>query len=536
MFEIKDKERRWGAVVRWASTIMLGVGAWLFWAFGYPHAMAYQEQFQLFLFDGGYFTDRLAVPGGVAAYVAEFLTQFYNHYLIGAFIIAALLVCLQMLTWRLAVKRLAGAGKRALAFILSFLPPLLLWYFMGDENVMLSFTVSLELTLLSMLLMPMGHKSMTVYGLVMIPLMYWVTGPLVLLLALYIGAEAMVLYSSRLKALGYALLAMLYALVVVLVSGQMVPYPLFRLFLGIYYYRLPVMVPVILLWVVIVCFVPMLARWLPSKGKWAMAAGLVAVVFMALLVPRGYDERKYSMIEYDYLVRRQLWHKIIDKAEREHPDLPMSVCAQNLALGMTNQLGDRLFDFYQHGTEGLFPAMEQNYSTSLFLSNLYFHLGLVNTAQRYAFEAMEAIPNYNKSGRAVKRLAETNLINGQYQVARKYLNMLSKTVFYRKWAQTRLELLDHPKLIDSHPLYGAMRKLRLQEDFLFSDTEMDKICGKLVAHNPGNKMAMQYLLMYPILNGDLETFMRYYAYVQTLTPYRPKVAEMAARKCSSIRN
>ena len=40
------------------------------------------------------------------------------------------------------------------------------------------------------------------------------------------------------------------------------------------------------------------------------------------------------------------------------------------------------------------------------------------------FEAMEAIPDYKKSGRAYMRLAETNLINGQYAVAAKYLRAL----------------------------------------------------------------------------------------------------------------
>lgn len=45
------------------------------------------------------------------------------------------------------------------------------------------------------------------------------------------------------------------------------------------------------------------------------------------------------------------------------------------------------------------------------------------------------IPNFNKSGRCFKRLAETNLINGQYEVAAKYLRLLRKTIFYRDWAE-----------------------------------------------------------------------------------------------------
>ena len=65
---------------------------------------------------------------------------------------------------------------------------------------------------------------------------------------------------------------------------------------------------------------------------------------------------------------------------------------------------------------------------------------MINDAQRFAFEAMEAIPNFRKSGRCLKRLAETNLINGQYEVAAKYLRILSKTLFYKDWAKKHDDL------------------------------------------------------------------------------------------------
>ena len=57
------------------------------------------------------------------------------------------------------------------------------------------------------------------------------------------------------------------------------------------------------------------------------------------------------------------------------------------------------------------------------------------------FEAMEAIPDYKKSGRAYMRLAETNLINGQYAVAAKYLRALQHTLFYKKWATNAMSYL-----------------------------------------------------------------------------------------------
>lgn len=161
------------------------------------------------------------------------------------------------------------------------------------------------------------------------------------------------------------------------------------------------------------------------------------------------------------------------------------------------------------------------------LGEIYFRLGLVNTAQRLAFEAMEAIPNYNKSPRVMKRLAETNMINGEYKVAEKYLKMLEKTVFYRPWAQRTLAMLGNEKAINEHPLYGTLRQYRLQEDFLFSDRELDKICGHLVMHNPDNLVAIQYLLMIPLLDRDEQRFMQYFQYVQKKLRYNPRSCQEA---------
>jgi hypothetical protein len=258
-----------------------------------------------------------------------------------------------------------------------------------------------------------------------------------------------------------------------------------------------------------------------------MWPALVLLVALMLVPKYNFEDKKYELIEYDYLVRVNDWDAVIAKAEKQMPDLPASVSATNLALAMSNQLGERAFDFYQHGTQGLLPNFDRNFSTLQLTGEIFFRLGLVNTAQRFAFEAMEAIPNYNKSVRAVKRLAETNLVNGQYRVAEKYLRMLEKTIFYRPWAQRTIKLLDNEKAIDSHPLYGTLRQYRLQEDFLFSDRELDKICGRLFMHNQQNSMALQYLLMMPLLDKDIPRFMAYLQLVQGRVRYNPRSCQEA---------
>lgn len=497
----------------WLLTLFFGLVVFLFWECRYPFALTFQEQLQLFLFDGDYFCERMAEPGGLARYVGEFLVQFYNATVIGALILAILFMMVQRLTWRLM--------RCEDYYYLSLIPALVLWFAMGDENVMLAYVVALIMAMGCILgLRPLERLNLIgrgIIALVALPLLYWLIGPLALLVAVCMVPTWL------------AGLSVIYVVALVLVSAWLLPYPLMRLAVGIGYYRFPVTIPYLLILIpVLIAMMHYGCRHLP-KPKLGVKYALILAITALLFVPQyyGFDAKKYELMEYDYLVRIKDWNGIIAKAEQQTPDKPMSVSATNLALAMTNQLGERAFEFYQRGSQGLLPPFERNYATTQLTGEIYFHLGLVNTAQRLAFEAMEAISNYNKSGRALKRLVETNIINGQYKVAEKYIKILEKTIFYRRWAERMRAMLGDEKAINAHPLYGTLRQYRLQEDFLFSDTELDKICGQLFMHNHQNQMAAQYLLMMPLLDRDVPRFMQYAQYVQSQVRYNPRSCQEA---------
>lgn len=512
----------------WLLSLLFGMAVFLFWWQRYPFALSYHEQFQLFLFDSDYLATRLAEPGGIARYLSEFLVQFYNNVVFGAVIIALLLVLMQRLVWRLMDQ------QNKTWYPLSFLPSLVTWYMMGDQSLLLAFPLALIMVLSVMACVKsLGMKRLSVVALcllILVPLVYWVCGPVVLMLAVYLPL------SGQKPILRDALLsvaAVVYGVLCILLSSLIVPYTVSQLFCGLGYYRFfeSFMLLMILLQLLLVAL-PLCGRFLPEikvgKAHYTLLGVQVVAltVLMLAVVPTNYDAKTYELIEYDYLVRTQQWDAVIKKAEQQTPDLPMSVCATNLALAMKGELTTRAFDFYQRGGQGLLPPFERNYTTTLVTGEAYFQLGLVNTAQRFAFEAMEAIPNYNKSVRCVRRLAETNLINGNYEVARKYLKMLEKTMFYGKWAQRTEALLGQEQQINNHPLYGQMRKKRIKEDFLFSDRELDKICGQLLMADKDNTLALQYLLMFPVLDRDLNRFMNYMMFVsQTHPGYSPRICQ-----------
>ena len=522
--------RYWKAV----ASLLSGVAVFLFWWLGYPVMTAYQEQYQLFLPDGDYVCHLLSVPDGLARCIGEYFVQFYISHALGALVLAVVLVLVQRLTGRL-MKTVGGVAAEA-HYALSFLPSLLLCLMLADESVLLTFPVALLMGLAAMELYEWVPGRLRAYLIIiLIPCLYWMAGPVVLMTAAYIALRLLQDKPLAWKSVVGALLVVAYAVGCIVASARVVPYPLERLFRGIDYYRFGEVYFSLLAVLMVVCVALLVVmKWLPGPSdrrlRWltGVAEGVVLLVVFLLLRPWFFDARKYEVMEYDYLVRCNDWTGIIAKAEKKTPDLPMSVCATNLALAMKGQLGDRAFDFYQNGTQGLLPAFERNFSTLLLTGEAYWQLGLVNTAQRYAFEAMEAIPCYAKSCRAVKRLAETNLVNGQYAVARKYLLMLEKTVAYRKWARNTMKLLGDEQAIDAHPVYGRMRQLRLEDDFLFSEQELDKIMGQLLMHNPKNGMALQYLLLYPLLERDINKFMNYMTYVDGLKlGYRPRICQEA---------
>lgn len=492
-----------------AASLLFGLAILLFWSKLYPYALSYQEQYQLFLYDTDYFLERMSLPGGMADYLAEFFTQFWVSFTLGGLTIAVLSVLLQRFTWQ--VCKAYGAEKSL--YPVSFLPAILVWIMMGDESVMLSYLVALTLLMITAwgtLSPKMPLWSTATVLIVVTPILFWCIG------SVAVCYPCMVLLCRKKCQLNWmiSLLLMGYALACVFASSLLVNFPVGRIWNGINYYRFAEY-NATFQWIttLLTAFIPWISS-IQKPIKKPMIECVSLSIFCAAILYAGislcYDSEKYDLIEYDGLVRGHQWTKVIEKAQQKQPSQPMSVAAVNLALAMCDQLSDHIFEFYQNGVEGLFPAFQRDFTTPVMTSEVYFQLGLVNTAQRYVFEAQEAIPNYRKSARLTRRLAETNIINGKYAVARKYLRRLQKTSMYSSWATEMMMLIQNEEAVNQHPVYGKLRKLRLQQDFLFSDQEHDQMLGLLFTHNHENKMAFEYLLCHTLLQGDLEKFYTYY--------------------------
>lgn len=505
-------------------SLLFGVAVVIFWAVPYVGGLCFQEQYQMFLFDTGYFLERIVLPGGLADYISEFLVQFYYMPVLGGAIIALLLMGIQAAVWGLMKQY--GARHDFPGYLLSFLPSIALWCAMGDQNVLLSFVVALFGALVIGWIHNRFHNRLVkvVFELVSTALVYWFLGPVVFLYAALMIGDTLKNAKQKgnvFSGIGYSAVILILTVAWILLTTQTLQYPMYRIFAGLNYYRYPGAVSplpfVVMVWAVVIPFLGMIPCHRKSLQKLQQSKVVIVLSYVLVIVASwfgikaSFDEMTYDLIDYDFLVRTEQWDKIIEKAEKKQATTPLSVSCVNLALSQKGVLADRLFEFYQNGGEGLFPTFTRDMISPVSTAEIFFRLGMVNDAERYMFEAQEAIPNYRKSARLTRRIIECEIINGNYQVAAKLLRRLQKTLFYSNWANQTMALLGNEKAINRHPVYGKLRKYReKKQDFLFSDREMDQMLGLLFLNDNHNRMAYEYLMCYELLQRDMEKFMQYY--------------------------
>lgn len=486
--------------LRTLSSILFGTIVTLFFGLVYPHHLHFQEQYQLFLFDAEYLCEILALPGGVADLLGRFCTQFFLFAWIGAIILGILFSVVQLLT--------ASVFDCGRFYGLTFLPACLLWLFFLDENALVGSLWAVIITLLALRgwQLLQNHWAKIIFIIISIPILYWAVGPICTLF--FLGC----MVSDR-RYVAWAMVGILVNLGLPSWLQHHLSVSKANLLNGIHYYRLPNESPLLLKLALFSFILLILVTWMEKKwGKQTrkLLLGYLSIAAMAIaqgvLLWQNYNPKAELVMGYDYMARHQQWNRLIGTAQTQAPNNAVTMTALNLALAMRGQLADHMFDYRQNGLAGLIPPFTSDAVSPLTTAETFYQLGMINSAQRFVFEAQEAIPDYQKSARCYKRLAETNLINGNYDVAGKYLNALQKTLFYSDWAEETTRLLGDDEAVNNHPEYGRLRRNTIKGKGLFDERVIPHMLTALIKSNPQNRLAYEYLQAANLLAGDVENF------------------------------
>ena len=208
--------------------------------------------------------------------------------------------------------------------------------------------------------------------------------------------------------------------------------------------------------------------------------------------------RQYFQVEKLFTGNR--FSEVVDFNRKNPSNNILTNYLNNIALCETGKLNDQLFHFRQSPDgQTLFLKWEMSGEVLRRGGYFYYTIGMINEAQRWAYENMIM---KGLTPEDLKMLIKTEIINGNYETASKYISVLKKTLFYKKEARAYEKLLFNDNSVESDPQLGLKRRERIRHDF-FSITDDPYVnVERILASDSLNRNAYEYKLAYMLLKKD----------------------------------
>lgn len=230
-------------------------------------------------------------------------------------------------------------------------------------------------------------------------------------------------------------------------------------------------------------------KWQPA----AFALLPLATVYLAL------NTQTKTFLAVDYLAWHGRWPEIsVAKASSENPFVR---CALAQASFHTGTLTRELPIF--SSPLDLMLSGDRPQSTWK-KSDLYFDLGYVNMALHHLTESVEF---YGERPVLLQRLALVNLALSNLSTAKVYLGTLARAPFHGVWARDYLERLERDPALASDEEIARLRASMVRRDSVLA-LPLDEELLQLLAANPQNRMAFEYLMTYYLLTKNLNAFVK----------------------------
>lgn len=136
------------------------------------------------------------------------------------------------------------------------------------------------------------------------------------------------------------------------------------------------------------------------------------------------------------------------------------------------------------------------------MNDLYYELGDMTYAERAAMMRNVFSPR-NRNVRMIRRLAEINLVSGDTAAAFKYLRILDRTHAYGDWSRSHIPGNMSPNI--EHDILNRRIRSNDKDNIRLGDN-CRNIILELLESNPGNTVALDYLLCTDLLLKDMDTF------------------------------
>lgn len=257
-------------------------------------------------------------------------------------------------------------------------------------------------------------------------------------------------------------------------------------------------------------FLSLFLRPLPWKLSKQWVGALVSLILVGATCWKVNDiwyrdVNFHKEIRMNNAIVKSRWEDVLKIMLEPNPIPPtrFMVMMKNLALFRLGRAGDEMFRYPEGSTI-------QNAPWQIRMSHvggtlIYYHYAKENFCYRWCME------NAVEFGWRVEHLVymvKSRLITGDWEVARKYLNLLKKTKYYHEWAEHYETYLHDAKKVEADPEMNPLVQMQLNESHLDSDNtkiELFLLNAYASGHGP-NPLYQEMTLLCALLVRDIPSF------------------------------
>lgn len=502
--------------------------------FRYQYHIFFLEQLQLFIFTKEYAMQLLSTPGGLVEYIGEYLIQFFRINYVGNILIVILLtitgVCIRKLI----------EDKNKSCFIFECMIVFFLFVNFLDINFYLKGIIGYLFCLIALLIYYRIQTKLFKIRLLTVLLsgffLFWIAAPFQTLFFVVVCAIELKRHGlNKGKSLFPLFIITICGFLVYIFAGE----GAFRIYINIdgvcslriipgwTKYAAWILLPVAIL------FNPLLEQTFKlirkSLIKTIMQILLLGGIVIYLL-PKYDDNWSLPFKQLHYYATHEKWDDILDYC-KEHPSNNNYNCLnyQNLALAEKGILADSLLCYTQKGKYGLYAPWDRIVPTAFVLQKVCYYYGDIAFAQKYAFEG-----NVNSVTmgfpETLKMLVKTNLLQGQKNVAAKYIYYLQQTFSYKKWADKQYLYLSDTLTMRNDPEYKGKERFKEKENHFTYSNELYILAGL----DKKDKKLRDFVLCSLLLDKDLPGFLNWFDFYNKDTSFQniPDLYYQALMACA----
>ena len=243
------------------------------------------------------------------------------------------------------------------------------------------------------------------------------------------------------------------------------------------------------------------------RSGWFWMGGQIAFALMLLFAVgcSWYtDHNFHKELRMQRCMEQEDWQGMLSEAAQldDEPTRAI-VMMKNLALSRLGRQGDEMYH-YRTGAKASNTPIPVH-MTQIVGRAIYYNYGQLNFCYRWCLE-----DGVEMGWRAeyLRYLTRCSLLNGEWQVARKYIGILKHTRYHRQWAEEQERFIDNEEALRADAAYGPIFHMMGYDDQLASDNALVEyyLMKNIAWMNSDDPIMQEQILLAALWMKDIQMF------------------------------